>query len=94
MDQKYVTTKRGNRALCKTTIGWKFKVKWKDGTESWIPLKVMKESNPIEIAEYAVTRGIADQPAFAWWVPYVLRKRDRIVAGVNSLVRKSSQVWN
>jgi hypothetical protein len=27
---------------------------------------------------------IAEQPAFAWWVPYVLRKRERIIQKVKS----------
>jgi hypothetical protein len=30
---------------------------------------------------------IADQPAFAWWVPFVLRKWDRIVASINLVWR-------
>ena len=32
-----------------TTKGWDLKVEWKNGTSSWIPLKDLKESNPIEI---------------------------------------------
>ena len=65
-----------------TTKGWKLKVEWKDGTQSWIPLKTLKESNPIEVAEYSVAHEIHKQPAFAWWAPHVLRKRDRIIKQV------------
>jgi len=36
------------------------------------------------MAEYAVTMGIDHEPAFNWWVPYVLKKRERII----SLVKK------
>jgi hypothetical protein len=54
----------------------------------WIPLKVLKESNPIETAEFAVSRGIQDEPVFSWWIPYVMRKRDRIISSVNSRVKK------
>jgi hypothetical protein len=33
----------------------------------------LKESYPIEVAEFAVIQeGIHDEPAFIWWVPYVL----------------------
>ena len=46
-----------------------------DGSESWIHLKDMKESLPVEVAEFVTTRGIADEPAFEWWVPYTLRKK-------------------
>ena len=48
----------------------------------------MKESNPVEVAEYATAIGIQDEPALAWWVPFTLRKRDRIIASINSRVRK------
>jgi hypothetical protein len=37
----------------KTTVGWSLLVKWADGTESWIPLKDLKESHLIEMAEFA-----------------------------------------
>ncbi len=40
------------------------------------------------MAKYVTALGIADEPAFAWWVPYTLKKRDRIIAAVNSHVRK------
>ena len=29
---------------------------------------------------YAIENGLNDMPAFRWWVPYVIRKRDRIIA--------------
>ncbi len=46
----------------------------------------VKESHPIETAKYAKILGIDHESAFIWWVPHVLRKKDRII----SLVRK----WN
>jgi hypothetical protein len=35
----------------------------------WLPLKDLKESYPVQVAEYAVANKFAKQPAFAWWVP-------------------------
>ena len=67
-----------------TTKGWDLNVKWKDGTTAWIPMKDLKGSNPVEVAEYAVTNKIADQPAFKWWVRNVLRRRERIIKAVKS----------
>ena len=87
-DKRFVTSKAGNRHLRKTTTGWKFKIKWRDGSTEWVPLKILKESNPVETAVYAKSRGLIEEPAFAWWVPFVLRKRDRIIAAVNSRVRR------
>ena len=84
----YVVTKRGRKRLRKSTNGWHLKVVWKDGSSQWIALKILKESNPIETAEFAIARNIQDEPAFSWWVPYVMRKRDRIISSVNSRVKK------
>ena len=38
-------------------------------------------------------RSIQYEPAFAWWVPFTLRKQDRIFAAVNSRVRKSTHKY-
>lgn len=78
----YVTV-NGRKSRLKTTAGWKLCVEWTDGTTSWVPLATLKEQIPVEIAEYAVTHDIAHEPAFAWWVPWTLKKRDTIVAAVN-----------
>jgi hypothetical protein len=67
-----------------TTKGWKLLVEWKDGSADWLPLKDLKESYPVQVADYAVANKIAEQPAFALWVPYVLRKRERIIQKVKS----------
>jgi hypothetical protein len=44
-------------------------IEWKDGMTDWLPLKDLKESYPVQVAEYAVANKFAKQPAFAWWVP-------------------------
>ena len=58
-----------------------------------IDLKILKESNPIQVAEYATSRDIHEHPAFAWWVPYVLQKHDVIVSAVNLRLRKCSHKY-
>ena len=63
----------------KTTAGWKINVKFTDGTTAWLPLNLVKQSNPIELAEYAISNHIDDEPAFKWWVSLVMRKRNRMV---------------
>ena len=68
----------------KTTRGWELLVEWKDGSMDWIRLANLKESYPVQIAEYAVANGIDHEPAFKWWVPSVLRRRDRIIRKVKS----------
>ena len=85
---QYVYNKNGRRRMRKTTMGWELLVKWRDQSESWVRLCELKESHLIETAEFAMARGIQDQPAFAWWVPFTLRKHDAIVYAIKSRVRK------
>ena len=59
-------------------------IRWKDGSATWVPLKDMKETYTVQVSEYAVLTRIQKGPAFAWWVPHVLRKRNRIFAKVKS----------
>ena len=66
----------------KTTRGWSLLVQWKDGLMEWVRLNELKESNPIEVAECAVANRIAEEPAFKWWVPHVIRRRNRIISKV------------
>ena len=39
----------------------------------------MKNSYPVQLAEYATHRRLAGEPAFAWWIQHVLNKRNRII---------------
>ena len=71
---------KGRRHLRKTTVGIHLCIQWKDGSTSWERLADMKESFPVEVAEYAVAREIDQGPAFVWWVPHILKKRNRIIA--------------
>jgi hypothetical protein len=84
MANKYLTMKSGTKRMCQTTQGWKFLVEWSNGSCQWIDLKLLKESNPVQVAKYATSRNIEEEPAFAWWVPNVLQKWDAIVSAVNS----------
>jgi hypothetical protein len=83
-DDGTITTKSGKVRLKETTKGWELQVEFKDGDTAWIPLKDLKESYPVQVAEYAVANKIAEEPAFAWWVRKVLRRRDRIISKVKS----------
>ncbi len=88
MEEKYYKTASGPNCMRQTTKGWKHLVQWHDTLRQWIDLKILKESNPIQVAEYATSCDIAEHPAFTWWVLYVLQKRDVIVSTVNSRVQK------
>ena len=83
-DDGFTTDKKGKQHPKITTQGWELEVEWRDGETSWIPLKDLKESNPVQLAEYAIANKISEEPAFAWWVRPTLRRRDRIIKKVKS----------
>jgi len=76
---------------CFTTKGWSFLVSWKDGTSSYVPLREMKNSFPVQTAEYASVHLLDKEPAFRRWVPHFLKKRDRIIG---KLSKKNTKYWH
>ena len=75
-----VRSSNGNIRQLETTKGWEINLKWHDGTTTWSKMKDVKDSYPVQLAEYAAENGVSQQPAFKWWVPFVLKKRDRIIS--------------
>jgi hypothetical protein len=72
----------GKKFVKRSTRGWTLCCKWKDGSTSWQKLSNLKESHPLQVAEFAFAAQIADKPAFNWWVSWVLKKRDQIISQV------------
>ena len=68
------TTHGGQSWPVITTKGWELKVKWVDGTSSWLQTCEVKNANPVETAEYAVAAKIDQEPVFKWWVSKTLKK--------------------
>ncbi len=85
LSDQIVTRPNGRMYKRRNTIGWELCCQWKDGSTSWECLADLKESHPLETAEFAVTAGIDHEPAFNWWVPHTLKKRDRIISMVKWL---------
>ena len=40
-----------------------------------------------------MARGIADEAAFTWWVPYTLKKRDVIIGKMQARFRKTTHKY-
>ena len=83
-----ILTPSGLQRKKKTTKGWEFYVRWKGGSGDWVTLKDLKESYPVPVADYAIVNALQDEPAFAWWIPYTLKKRTAIIGKM-----KSSKHW-
>jgi hypothetical protein len=64
-----------------------------NGLPQWIALNIVKESNPVQVVEYAIARDIADEPVFAWWIPYTLHKCNVIFLAMNSRLWKTSHKY-
>ena len=78
----FIITRSGTKRRHETTIGWQLLVQWKDGSTNWVALKDLKESYPVQVAEYSVATKICMEPAFAWWVPHTLKKCNCIISKV------------
>ena len=83
-DCAFITSHNGGKRRKETTKGWEILIQWKDGTTTWEKLKDVKDSYPVQLAEYAHQSCIADEPALAWWVPHVLKKKTHIISKVKS----------
>jgi len=83
-DEAFIVSSNGVKRRKETTRGWEILVQWKDGSTTWNKLKDLKQAYPVELAEYAVANRIDHFPAFAWWVPYTLKKKARIVSKIKS----------
>ena len=84
LDDAFIHSKNGGRRRRETTKGWELLIQWKDGSTTWEKLKDLKECYPTELTDYATQCNLADEPAFAWWMPHVVKKRERIISKVKS----------
>ena len=47
----FIKSSSGNLHWKRTTCGWKLLVEWKDGSVDLVPLKDLKQSKPVDLAE-------------------------------------------
>ena len=52
--------------------------------------KEVNEASLIGLAKYVVANQIYDEPSFALWVPYALKKRNIIISKVNTKYRRKT----
>jgi hypothetical protein len=59
----FIVSSNGNIHKHSTTQGWFLCIEWKDGSTSWEPLKDLKESFPIQVAEFSISKGFQEEEA-------------------------------
>ena len=87
-DTEAYLTIRGKKVPKRTTKGWHLCAELSNGKTEWMRLNIAKDASPIKAARYAVANKIADEPAFRWWVLYVLGKEERIINAVKRRATK------
>ena len=80
LGDEFIISSNGTQRRRHTTSGWDIQIKWRDGRTTWNKLKDVKDSYPCQLADYAIEHQLDGLPAFQWWIPFVLKKRDRIIA--------------
>ena len=83
-EDAFIVGKNGTRRRRETTKGWEILAQWKDGTTTWHKMKDIKDSYPVQLAEFAIQNKLQEEPAFAWWVKYTVKKKNRIIAKIKS----------
>ena len=63
-DDAFVTSRSGQNKLLCNTKGWFLCVRCKDGSYSWIAHKNLKDSNPVEVDEYAAAKQLCMNSLF------------------------------
>ena len=64
-DQKVIKAD-GRSFMRLTTAVWDLCIQLKDGSTLWEKLSDLKWSHPVECAEYDVSQGLMNDPAFNW----------------------------
>jgi hypothetical protein len=77
---------KGKRVRRMATKGWRLCIQWNDGSTSWECLKDRKESNPVQVVENSIQNSFDAEPAFAWWVPFTMKKRTIIIAKIKRAI--------
>jgi hypothetical protein len=83
-DKSGTVLPNGTSVLSPTTKGWDICVSWVDGSTSWVAMKDVKDSYPIQLVAYARQRKLHRETAFAHWINKVSQTQGRMISKVKS----------
>jgi hypothetical protein len=94
VDDMWTKKVSGNQHLSHTTTGWKISILWKDVSKTRETINNIKASYPLQLAEFAVDKGIQDEPAFKWWAPHSNQLINNVKTQHMKLKRRQKLVSN
>jgi len=88
-DKAFIISLNGNRAPIVTIKSCDIRVRLNDDQTAWVPLNIMKNCEPLLLAESASRMNITNESIFHWWVPHVLAKKTRLLNKVQAVYHKN-----
>ena len=83
-EDRYIELPNRGRSQKITTKVWDILIQCKHESTTWEALKDIKECYFVQLADYAIEKGISNEPCFPWWISKVVKKRNAIVEKVKS----------
>ncbi len=53
----------------------------------------LKESYPVQTAEFAISHGLDQKSAFCWWIPNTLKHCNRIISAIKTRYAKKTHKY-
>lgn len=78
-EDDFIVTNNGVKRRFQTSKGYHINILWKDCSKKWINMNYVKESFPIQFAEYSRENELSDEKEFKWWDPFTIKKIQRIL---------------
>jgi len=88
-NKSFITSFNGNKTPIVTTKGCEIQVRWNDDQTTWVPMNIVKNCEPLLLAEYASRMNIIQESVFQWWVPHILSQKKRLLHKIKTIYHKN-----
>ena len=80
----FIISKNGRKRKNETIKGWELLIQWEHSLMTWESMNDVKQCYPLQLYECSHQAQISQETAFSWWVPHVMKKRNKIISKVKS----------